>query len=204
MLAGYPPFSTRATNAKCLEIASGTGQHAAYLAKLFSHVTFWPSEYGGGSAGPEEAAYGELKPVFDSIAAHCEGMANVKPPVELNAAAPAWPAPVEAQLFDAVYASNVCHISPYAVTEGIFAGAVRILCPGTGHLFLYGPFMVDGEMVESNHAFDARLKSQDATWGVRDSTTMAAAAAKLGLDLVAREAMPANNILLVFVRRADE
>ena len=68
-----------------------------------------------------------------------------------------------------------------------------------GGLFIYGPFMVDGEhTAESNLAFDQRLRAQNAEWGVRDSTAIAAAAASCGLQLVAREAMPANNFVLAF------
>lgn len=100
---------------------------------------------------------------------------------------------------------NVCHISPYSVTEGLLAGASRLLAP-EGVLCVYGPFMVDGaHTAESNAAFDERLRSQDASWGVRCSTAIAGVAdAKYGLELVAREAMPANNFVLVFRRKARD
>lgn len=52
----------------------------------------------------------------------------------------------------------VCHISPYKVSEGILSGAARLLSEG-GHLFIYGPFMVDGEHTSpSNADFDLRLR----------------------------------------------
>ena len=96
---------------------------------------------------------------------------------------------------------NVCHISPYAVTEGILAGASRLLAPD-GVLCVYGPFMVDGaHTAESNAAFDERLRSQDALWGVRCSTAIAQEADAIGLELVASEPMPANNFVLVFRRK---
>ena len=53
VLAKYPPFSDSSTPATCLEIASGTGQHAAHLAARYPHVVWQPTEYVGGSAGPE-------------------------------------------------------------------------------------------------------------------------------------------------------
>ena len=52
----------------------------------------------------------------------------------------------ERKLLDAVVACNVCHISPFAVTEGLMAGAARYLAPGGG-LFVYGPFIVEGVRV---------------------------------------------------------
>ena len=98
----------------------------------------------------------------------------------------------------------MCHISPYSVTEGILAGASRLLAPG-GVLCVYGPFKVDGaHTAESNAAFDERLRSQDPSWGVRCSTAIAQQAdAEFSLELVAREAMPANNFVLIFRRKGD-
>ena len=137
-LARHPPF-LGAAPALCLEVASGTGQHAAHLATTFPHVVFQPTEYAGGSAGPEAPAYGELGPVFDSITAWCDGLDNVRPPLPLDASEPTWTEAVEASSYDAIIASNVLHISPYAVSQGLFAGAGRLLRPGGG-LFVYGPF----------------------------------------------------------------
>jgi hypothetical protein len=95
VLAKYPPFSG-SQQTSCLELASGTGQHAAHFASRFPHVTFQPSEYAGGSSGPEAAAYGTLSPVFASIVAHTGGMANVLRPIELDAAADTWPVEADA------------------------------------------------------------------------------------------------------------
>jgi len=199
VLAAHAPFSTPATVGKVLEIASGTGQHLSYFAKAFPHLTFQPTEYGGGSAGPESAAYGDLDPVFASVQAHVEhaGVTNVRDGVELDASQAAWP--VEPELFDAVYACNITHISPFCVTEGLLAGAARVLSPGGG-LFVYGPFMIDNKQTApSNVAFDERLRSQNEAWGIRCSDALADLAAKShGLKLVDRVAMPANNFVLVF------
>jgi len=204
VLAKYAPFSLSECKS-CLEIASGTGQHVAFFAARFSHVTFQPTEYAGGSAGPESPAYGSLKPVFDSIVAHSGGMANVLPPCELDAAATEWT--VEnmqppGTRWDAVYACNVCHISPFSVSEGLFAGAGRLLAPD-GALFIYGPFMVEGQhTAPSNEAFDQRLREQNPSWGVRDTATLAELAANHGMTMEAREEMPANNFVLVFRKGA--
>jgi len=202
VLAKYPPFSG-SQQTSCLELASGTGQHAAHFASRFPHVTFQPSEYAGGSSGPEAAAYGTLSPVFASIVAHTGGMANVLRPIELDAAADTWPVEADAACaWNAVYACNVCHISPWRVTEGLLRGASRVLSPSNGHAFIYGPFKINGQhTAASNEAFDMRLRAQNAEWGVRDAAEVAEVAAAHGLSLVATEEMPANNFVLVFKRQ---
>ena len=141
---------------------------------------------------------------FASIVAHAGGLPNVLRPLELDAAAATWPVegPEQPGSWDAVVACNVCHISPFPVTEGLLGGAGRVLVKGSGMLFIYGPFMVDGKhTAPSNEAFDARLRSQNPAWGVRDATELVTLAKAHGLELVAREEMPANNFILCFEKR---
>jgi hypothetical protein len=54
----------------------------------------------------------------------------------------------------------------------------------------------------SNAAFDASLRAQDSSWGVRDMTEVGALAAQAGLRMLQTVPMPANNFVLVF-ERAD-
>jgi hypothetical protein len=64
---------------------------------------------------------------------------------------------------------------------------------------LYGPFKLGGaHTAESNAAFDAKLRSQDPRWGVRDLDEVCTIAAEHGLRLRERVAMPANNQTVVF------
>ncbi|KAJ1458004.1 hypothetical protein M885DRAFT_437514, partial [Pelagophyceae sp. CCMP2097] len=178
-----------------LEIGSGTGQHVAHFAAAFPHCDFQPTEYGGGSAGPESAAHGdELAQTLDSIAAYTAALKNVAKPVVLDCKSAEWPEGA----FDAICCCNVLHISPFEVSLGLIKGAGKHLVPG-GHLYIYGPFLVCGEhTAPSNAAFDERLRSQNAEWGVRCSDALAAAALAHGLDLVERTQMPANNFVLHF------
>merc|ERR1711871_689476 len=64
VLKDFAPFSIHEKPAKVLEVASGTGQHVAFYATNFSHCEFQPTEYSGGSSGPEASAYEDLAPVF--------------------------------------------------------------------------------------------------------------------------------------------
>jgi hypothetical protein len=57
---------------------------------------------------------------------------------------------------------------------------------------------------QSNEAFDAALRARDPASGVRDFEAVAELAAAQGLDLLADEAMPANNRTLVWRMRVGQ
>ena len=89
------------------------------------------------------------------------GLGNVRPPIPLDAGAADWQLAAHGMpsQFVAMFCANVIHISPWAVAEGLFAGAARHLAPD-GRLFLYGPFKRDGRhTAPSNAAFDESLGS---------------------------------------------
>jgi len=165
-----------------LEIASGTGQHAAHFAAALPGLTWQPSD-------PEPAAR-------DSIAgwtAHA-GLANVLPPLALDVRQQPWG--IEAA--QALVCINMVHIAPWSAAEALFAGAGRLL-PAGGVLYLYGPYRRNGEhTAPSNAAFDAQLRSADAQWGVRNMEDIAALGEAEGFRLDEPIPMPANNFSLVF------
>lgn len=165
-----------------LEVASGSGEHAVHFAAAFPHLLWQPSD-------PDPAG-------LTSIAAwRAEaGLANLAPPLALDAAAPDWPT----GRADAILCINMVHISPWAATLGLFAGAARLLVPGAP-LILYGPFIEpDVPTAESNLDFDANLRARDPAWGLRDTDAVKAAADDAGLAFAERRAMPANNLMLLF------
>lgn len=167
-----------------LEIASGTGEHAMYFAAALPHLTWQPSDQ-------DEQA-------LRSIAAHSamSGLPNILAPLVLDAAALEWPI-VQA---DAVVAINMVHISPWQATQGLMAGAGRVLPPG-GVLYLYGAYRENGgHTAPSNAAFDVDLRRRNPDWGVRDLEKVAELAGDHGLKLAERIPMPANNLSLVFHR----
>ena len=171
--------------ARVLEIASGAGEHAVFLAEALPGVRWQPSD-----PSPEARA---------SIAAwrDAAGLANLEAPLALDAADLAtWPS----DAVDAIVCINMVHISPWAATEGLMAAAGRLL-PSGGQLFLYGPYLeADVPTAPSNLAFDESLKSRDPAWGLRRREDMEALAAGHGLTLAERIAMPANNLILVFAK----
>ena len=167
-----------------LEIASGTGQHAAY----------WATALPGWQWQPSDADAGSLA----SIEAWCAGLAPVLPPLHLDVMADCWPGAPAA--VDALLCANLLHISPWATCPALMRGAARHLAPG-GVLLLYGPYRVDGvPTASSNLAFDADLRASDPQWGLRRLADVVAEAAAVGLDLREQRALPANNLLLVFAR----
>ena len=169
-----------------LEIASGTGQHAAHFAAALPAWRWQPSD-------------GDARSAL-SISAWCDGLANVQPPLHLDVLADTWPGVPAA--VDAIFCANLLHISPWATCPALMRGAARHLNV-RGLLLLYGPYVVDGEpTVPSNQAFDADLRARDPAWGLRRLADVVQQAKAAGLQLRERVAMPANNLLLVFDRRA--
>jgi SAM-dependent methyltransferase len=169
-----------------LELASGSGEHAVYFAAALPTLIWQPSD-------PDPEA-------LRSIAAHrtATGLPNVAPPLELDAASPSWPV----SRADAVVAINMVHIAPWRATQGLMAGAGRVLAPGKV-LYLYGPYKENGShTAPSNAAFDESLRARNPEWGVRDVSALDDLARAHGLVLMERVPMPANNLSLIF-RRED-
>jgi SAM-dependent methyltransferase len=175
-----------------LEIACGTGQHAAYIARMWPEVTWWPSDLT------------EAHVASAAAWAKAGRVANVRPPVQLDVCDETWMAGDGIaglpDAFDIVFAANIIHIAAWEVTVGLVRGAERRL-KAAGALVLYGPFMVNGaHRADSNRQFDEDLKARNPDWGVRDLTQVEQLAAGEGLFLRQEIAMPANNMCVVFRR----
>lgn len=168
-----------------LEIGCGTGEHAVHFAAALPGLAWRPSDRDADA----RASAAEWIAV--------SGLANIAAPLEIDVTAPDWDAALGGQ-FDAIVSLNMIHIAPWAASEGLFAGAGRLLKRG-GVLVLYGPFMRDGvHNADSNAAFDASLKARNADWGVRDTADLEILARAAGLVLRQTIAMPANNFTLAF------
>lgn len=172
-----------------LEIGSGTGQHAACLAAALPGLIWIPSDPAPAHRRSINAWRDHLKPP------------NMAAPIALDAVEPWWMLP---EISDApltgLFCANVIHISPWAVAEGIIAGAGKAVGPG-GLLILYGPFRENGAHTgEGNERFDLSLRAQNPDWGIRDLADVAALAAEAGFPAPEIRIMPSNNRMVIFTR----
>jgi cyclopropane fatty-acyl-phospholipid synthase-like methyltransferase len=175
--------------ARVLELASGSGEHAVYFAAAMPGWDWTPSD-----PDPDARA---------SIAAWAvaEGLANLQTPRAIDVGAEDWGLGPDAR-YDALVCINMIHISPWEATLGLMRGAGRWLRAG-GLLYTYGAYKQGGRhSAPSNESFDAWLKARDPRFGVRELEAVEAAARAQGLALVESIEMPANNLSLLFSRNA--
>ena len=167
-----------------LEVASGTGEHAAFFAERFPNLEWQPSDLHPDALASIRAWLAEAR------------LPNLREPIVIDAAAPDWPT----GRADALLNINMVHISPWTSALGLIAGAARLLAPG-GPLVIYGPWLkADIPAAPSNLEFDADLRARDPEWGLRRVEDFAKAAASAGLELAETRTMPANNLMLLLRR----
>jgi hypothetical protein len=167
-----------------LEIASGTGEHAAFFAERFPSLEWQPSDIHADA--------------LTSIAAwrQAAALANLHAPLTLDAASTDWPI----DRADAVLSINMVHISPWTSALGLLDGAARLLSAGSP-LILYGPWLKDDIVTApSNADFGADLKRRDPAWGLRRVEDFGAAAEPRGFALEQVRPMPANNLMMLWTK----
>ena len=168
-----------------LEVASGTGEHAAYFAERFPGLEWQPSDVHPDALASIEA--------WRSAA----DLSNLREALVIDASARDWPI----ERADAMLSVNMVHISPWESALGLLDGAARLLPPGAP-LILYGPWLQrDVPAAPSNLAFDADLRRRDPDWGLRVVEEFAEAASGRGLALAETREMPANNLMLLLRAR---
>jgi hypothetical protein len=171
-------------DARVLEVASGSGEHAVHLAQPLGVRSWQPTD-----PDPEARAS-----VDAWRAAVGERASRVLPALDLDVHREPWPVPAA----DVVLCINMIHIAPWSACEALFRGAAGVLSSG-GQVVLYGPFRRGGaHTAPSNEAFDQSLRARDPAWGVRALEAVADVAARHGFALGEVIAMPANNFSVVF------
>ncbi|WP_415287779.1 DUF938 domain-containing protein [Brevundimonas sp. S1H14] len=171
---------------RVLEIAAGSGQHAAAFAAALPGLDWTPSD-------PSPQARASIEAWRTHI-----GVANLRPAQAVDMLDDAsWPS----EPLNAIVCINMIHISPWTAAEGLMQLAERSLMRPGGLLYLYGPYReAEVPLAPSNAAFDDSLKARDPAWGLRDRGEVETLARSHGLALTLRRAMPANNLSLIFRR----
>ena len=171
-------------NATVLEIASGSGHHAAVMAAALPQFIWQPSERDPQGHAEVAARVSEAR------------LANLRAPMLLDVLKTPWPLAHA----DALMCINMIHISPWDATDAVFAGAARLM-PDKGLVMTYGPYRIDGDWgADSNRMFDASLRQRNPAWGVRELRDVERVAASHGFTLQERWPMPANNFTLAFTK----
>lgn len=166
---------------KVLEIGSGTGQHAVHFAPLLAHLEWQPTDVQDNHPGI--LAWMEEFP--------CQ---NLLSPMEYVVGEHEW----SFDGIDAVFTANTAHIMAPEITR-LMMETVSHHLPTGGVFCQYGPFNVNGQYTsEGNRQFDAHLKNEGCG-GIRDIDELLSWATEL--SLAEQVAMPANNFLLVWIKR---
>ena len=103
---------------KVLEIASGSGEHAVFLARHAPHLQFQPSD-----PDPEARASIEAWQVH-------EGLESVAPPLSIDVREPDWADSISQ--FEALLCINMIHIAPWSASEGLFKGSKAVKAGNKG------------------------------------------------------------------------
>jgi SAM-dependent methyltransferase len=173
---------------RVLELGSGTGEHAVFLAAAFPDLLWQPSD-----PDPDARA---------SIAAWTAEarLTNLLPPRDWDLRLPRW----QGRPADAVLCVNVLHVASLECTEALCEGAARVLPPG-GPLAVYGPFTHRGEPLGARLArLEGTLRAADPDLGVREVEAVAEAGRRHGLALAAELPMPEEGDLLLVLRASGD
>lgn len=170
---------------RLLEIASGSGLHAAEMAGKLA-LDWQPTDV-------EPANFASIR-AWSAVAG-----GNIRAPILLDATAPGWAERLGQ--WDAVLLINLLHLIPSGPAKALLAEVAHALAPG-GTFCLYGPFLRDGQATSAgDQAFDASLRAQDPTIGYKDLDWVLSNLTESGLTMQVVE-MPANNLMLV-ARKPD-
>jgi cyclopropane fatty-acyl-phospholipid synthase-like methyltransferase len=164
------------------EIGSGTGQHAVIFAAALPQLQWQTSDVAPSHAGIR-AWIAEA------------GLENVLAPASFDVLSAALPT----EKYDAVFSANTAHIMSFDAVCRMFR-LVGGMLRRPGVFCLYGPFSRGGAFsTASNEAFDASLRARNPAMGIRDLGDLESLAGDNGMQLAREYAMPANNLLVVWI-----
>lgn len=166
-----------------LEIGSGTGQHAIFMAPHFSQMTWTLSDVEDNHKGIR--LWLRDFPRF-----------NLLGPMAFDLRRDPFP---EGE-YDVVFTANTLHIMSWELDLKLFDHLGKNLSSGA-HFLVYGAFNYNGQFTsESNERFEKWLKERDPLSGIRDFEKVSEELSLRDFKLAEDIEMPANNRLLSFVK----
>ena len=166
-----------------LEIASGTGQHIVKLAVVKPNLNWQPSD---------------IDPLrIASIETWCKdyNLANVRPPVRLNATEIGWSSKFNHQKF--IFLVNLIHLISEDEATILISEISAALAPG-GRSIIYGPFKRNNKLTSAgDQSFHQSLIEADPQIGYKNDSWMTARLKEEKLGILKVVPMPANNLAFV-------
>lgn len=164
-----------------LEIGSGTGQHAVFMAPHFPNLQWHTSEllenYTGIKQWLQESQ-----------------ITNIAQPIEFELGQTAFP-DID---IDVVFTANTLHIMSSKNVKILITQLGENLKHGA-QIIIYGPFNYQGKYTcQSNADFDVWLKDQEQHRGIRNFEVIVEMMQSQNIELINDNAMPANNRLIHF------
>ncbi len=170
---------------RVLEIASGTGEHAVFLAGRFPSLEWQPSD-------PDPAARASIE-AWSAEA----GLPNLRPPLDLDVRVATW----WRQRADAILCVSLLHVAPPAATAALLAGAARVL-PARGPLLVAGPFRQGGRVPPARARLERQLRAASPELGLRDREEVERLAREAGFEVAEAAPLPDGDLALALRRGA--
>ncbi len=166
-----------------LEIGSGTGQHAVFMAPYFPQLQWHTSDLEENHAG--------INMWLDEAKIN-----NIVAPIIYESGKSDFP-DIEV---DIVFTTNTLHIMSWLNVKILIKQLGDNLKTGA-KIIIYGPFNYNGQFTsESNAKFDVWLKKQEPRRGIRNFEDIVQRMADVGIVLKQDIEMPANNRILYFIK----
>ncbi len=172
-----------------LEIGSGTGHHACFFGPKFPHLTWQTSDRT------------EYHDAIHETISQANAPSNVLRPIRIDIETD----PIEQDKYDVLFSSNTLHCMSMENAENLIQKAG---VSGVQLLIFYGPFnLIEGQFAnpfnngEGNAKFDAKLKAENPSYGIKDMKQIQDLCSKAGFAFVQEHYhTQANNFALVFRR----
>lgn len=154
----HPEGESHVSQLRVLEIAAGSGVHSRYFCEQLLSLLEDRGSSNSSQTFPKSVIWFPTDPTVESrrsIEAYRDdtvsGILQLPFALTLDETGIVQDdLPIDDGSIDVIVCINMIHISPWEATVGLLKAAQRLLKPGSGILYCYGPFREGGTAVESN------------------------------------------------------